>query len=171
MIYLTLFFAILIPILTLFVKGKWKGTNWAERSILIITVLAAGAGAYVSYMKWQKDELIEKVESRFGQIDDLNGATFPKIAFGADNNAAVDWDVLVKGWNDLLGFPAPFRLYVKEGKLFIDIVVRDKNGKAIAVINGNEWEVYDSEFEYNDDETGFEMVVKGDRESIFSRVS
>ena len=41
------------------------------------------------------------------------------------------------------------------------------DGKPIAVIDGNEWEVYDSDFEYNNDETGFEMVTKGDRNVYF----
>jgi hypothetical protein len=60
-----------------------------------------------------------------------------------------------------------FRVYVRNAKLFVDAVIRDINGKAIAVIDGNEWTMYNEEYEYNNDETGFEIVTKGDRKVFF----
>ena len=126
MLFLTLALAILIPVLAVFTKGKWKDTNWAGRVGLITAILLTLVAAYSTYKKWRKDELIEKVESRFGIIDDLDGATFPKIAIGPNNDAAIDWIAFVKSSHELLGYTAPFRLYIKEDKLFIDIVVRDR---------------------------------------------
>ncbi len=58
-------------------------------------------------------------------------------------------------------------IYVKDSRLYVDIVIWDKNLNELAIINVNEWTVYDNDLEYNNDETGFELVTKGDRKVYF----
>ncbi len=161
--------AILSGIIALFVKNKWKTSDLATRCLMIIGVITPIVIGINTCRQNLKDKRIAEVESRFGRIDDLDGATIPKLTIGPDDNAAFEWFAMSEM---SIGTPGNvfklFRLYVQDGKLFVDIVIRDKNGDPIAVINKNEWYNYKpNDYEYNNDDTGFELVTKGDRKVYF----
>ena len=49
----------------------------------------------------------------------------------------------------------------------VTVVIRNFNGTAIAVIDDNTWTVFDDDYEYNNDDSTFELVTKGDRDVFF----
>jgi hypothetical protein len=61
-----------------------------------------------------------------------------------------------------------FRIYVKNHKLSVFIPLKDRNGKPIATIDGNTWTIFnDEDYEFNNDDSAFEVVSKGEREVFF----
>lgn len=72
--------------------------------------------------------------------------------------------------NGLLNFK-PFgtllKLNIENEKLILNVLIRNLNGKVIAVIEDNTWTIFDSEFEYNNNETTFELVTNGERKVFF----
>jgi hypothetical protein len=162
--FLTALLAILAATLGTLAKRKWRDLSWVGRLAMILAIVASGLGAIYKYKQVKKTELIEKINSRFGDFEDLDGATIPEFCMGTTDNS---WPLGPSGvWMTTQTGPL-FRLYVKGGKLFIDIVIWGKDKKPIAAIDGNEWYVYNDDYEYNNDETGFEMVTKGDRRVYF----
>ncbi len=163
---LTVILVILIPVLTIFAKGNWKKTNWAGKTLLIAGIILASLGAFTNYKKVQKEKLLERINSKFGTFEDLSGATIPELCIGrSDNSWPVTNPTGTFAYNN--GQPM-FRIYVRNNKLFIDIILRDKDGHPIAAIDGNEWTLYSNDYEYNNDETSFELVTKGDRKVYFN---
>lgn len=160
----TVSLTILSLIIAFFVKGAWKGVNWAGKIGLILAVLIPLSAARWNYKQVQKEDLIAKINAKFGDIKDLEGAIIPRLCIGA-SSVAIPIDLY--GRFIRTGTGPLFRLYVKNSKLFIDIIIRNEALKPIAVIDGNEWTVYSDDYEYNNDDTGFEIVTKGDRKVYF----
>jgi hypothetical protein len=162
---LTIFLGIIAAVLVFFGKNQWKEANWAGKTGIIVALLIVLSGARWSYLKHQKELLIEKITARFGDFRDLFGATIPKLCAGECSGTG--WPVGPNGLFFVEGSGPLFRIYVKDGKLFVDLVVWGMNGKAIAVIDRNTWTMYSDDYEYNNDDTGFEIVTKGDRKAYF----
>ncbi len=153
-------------ILAFFAKNKWKESNWATKAGLVVAVLAGLTLAYLAYEKVVKDDLIERVNADIGIIEDLTEVTIPLIAIG-DGNIGMPISYfeqqLFYKWQD----NKLLKVYVKNSKLYVSVVIHDHNQKPIAVINHNEWTVFDKNYEYNNDESGFELVTKGERKVYF----
>jgi len=163
--YLTGFLTTAGIVFGFFVKGKWKETNWAGKTIMIVLLFAAFSGAYYNHKQANKNELIEKVTAKIGEFKDLVGATIPKLCSGKGQGIGIP--INQNGMFIRPGAKPLFRIYVIDGKLFVDAVVRDKDKNVIAVIDGNVWTMFRDDYEYNNDETGFEIVTRGDRQVYF----
>jgi len=154
-------FALILGIYSI-VKGiKWKESNWVKRVFIIIGLLAAILVFYNQLTVWNKNKLIAKINATFGDIVDVKNAEIPILRVAAKTD--------FKLTNGVFGFieGAWLKLYIKEKKLFVNVIIRDLNGKAIAVIDENTWTVFDNDFEYNNNDQAFELVSKGDRKVYF----
>ncbi|NJK85398.1 MAG: hypothetical protein HC906_04940, partial [Bacteroidales bacterium] len=52
-----------------------------------------------------------------------------------------------------------FKAWIEENKLFLEIIIRDQDGNIIATVEGQTWKIYNSGYDYNNDESGFEIVT------------
>lgn len=161
-------FICIAAILTAITSSKWKLINTLSKITLIFIIVASVLTAINSYRQTAKDAIIERVNAKFGDIKDLHGATIPKMKIGSGDNAATIILAGRTGTFDFKPFGPLIKLYIKNNKLFVNTIIRDLDGKVIAVIEDNTWTLYENDFEYNDDNsTTFELVNKGERNVFF----
>ncbi|MDB5206999.1 MAG: hypothetical protein JWR72_2074 [Flavisolibacter sp.] len=143
--------------------SKWKEINTLVKVTLIFVIITAIMVAINAYKQHKRDELIAKIEAKIGEIKDPHGAYVPKLRIG---NSYTYFQ-----FSDIGGFKVDneplLKLYVKDGKLFVYAIIRESANKVIGVINENVWTVFDGDYEYNNDDTGFEMVTQGVRKVYF----
>jgi hypothetical protein len=160
----TIFFGAVASILAYITKAKWKELSTIGKSSLIIGIIAVIFGAILAHTKAKKEALIERIEATYGTIGDTFGATFPDIMIGYRSSAPLEkqfggvFRIFQIEW---------FKAYVKNDKLFVNIVIRDSMGEPIIAILENEWTKYQNTYEFNNDETALELVKKGDRSVFF----
>lgn len=160
---------VLICALYAIVNGlKWKKINRVKKLFVFISFLTAFVISINQFKEWQKENLIDRVSATFGDIKDLKGATIPIIKLGPYGTKAAS---IILNNGGVLGFKDPYdnlmKVYIKENRLNVNVVLRDLKGKVIAVIDKNEWTIFGNEYEYNNDDTGFELVTNGDRKVMF----
>jgi hypothetical protein len=94
---------------------------------------------------------------------------YPILKIGDDSSAVFlpdkDGYIYFEVWN----LKSYFRIYTKNNSLHLTTVIRNLEGKAIASVVDNEWEKIKlaEGFDFNNDNSGFEIIEKGDRNVIF----
>jgi hypothetical protein len=114
-------------------------------------------------LREKKEALIERINAKFGDLKDIDGAKAPKIGVGNIDDAKIIYNSISNTCIFRLETEPLVKLYVINNKLVVNIIVRSLDGKEIAVIEDNTWTIYNNDFEYNNDETAFELVTKGER--------
>ncbi|MGD0710433.1 MAG: hypothetical protein ABR968_04570 [Bacteroidales bacterium] len=161
---LEIFFVLVAAIGTIIITFKWKKLNWIKRGFIIVAIIAAIIVAWNQFQENRERELIKKIEATFGDISDLDGATIPKIQIG-DGDSTAKFIIPDGVWR--FHSSEPIKVYVKNNKLFVSTIIRDRKGDIVAALYENEWEMVKKEYDYNNDETAFEVVTKGDRKVYF----
>lgn len=159
----TLFIAILTP----FGKRNWAESDLTGKSIYIITVIGLLATDVFQIKDYRKNVLLEKVAAKIGSFAGYSETGYLKLSFGPNDLCAMSWAEAET--KEVFG-PFMYRMiniYRKNNKLCVYAIVRDKTGNPIAVINENEWTLLSDDYEYNNDEHGFELVTKGERKVYF----
>ena len=146
---------------------KWKEIGLLGKVTLIVVIIAALLIAINEYRKNSEEKRVEKINSKYGEIVDEDGATIPVIMIG--NTGSDSGAELILGGTGTFNFD-PYgpllKVYVKKNKLYVNTIIRDDK-KVIAVIEDNIWTLYDNSYEYNNDNTAFELVTKGERKVFF----
>jgi hypothetical protein len=145
---------------------KWSKINTTKRLIVVLSIICICVVAYNAVQKIMQDRLIENIYKTIGEIKYNKNVRFPALSIGGAEGGLFNP-------NGPLEFKTQdgktfFCVYTIENKLFVNAIIRDLSGKIIAVIYNNEWKIYDkNNFEYNNDETGFEVVSNGERVVYF----
>jgi hypothetical protein len=161
-----IFLSVIATILALIVKTKWKETKTLGKISFLVTAIGLGIGGYLEYKSLRKSELLEKINSSFGEISDRQDVTIPLMALGFSKNNAMVGGESLRG-SIVLGHFTVIQVYIKNHKLNVTTIIRDKSGEPILAILDNEWTIYKNDFEYNYDENSIEIVSKGERIVFF----
>ncbi len=151
-------------IFAIFKGVKWSQSSKSKQLFIIFGIVGAIVLFWNQYNAWSQKNLIEKVNATFGDINDINNAQIPILEFGSSHSGVTllnKYGVFNAGFGDLL------KLYVANNKLYVNTIIRDMDGKPIAVINENTWKLYNSNYEYNNNNEAFELVTKGERKVYF----
>jgi hypothetical protein len=164
--YFEIILACALAIYTVLEGKKWKTIGGKKRFVILVGIIFSITVAYNAFVEIQKSNLLEKVNARIGDIQDIqNDETvfFPKLQIGNNGTA------FILGKNVLQFNPVknPLLLYVKNNRLIFTAIIYDEKGNAIAVIDNNIWKLYDNKFEYNNDDNSLELVRYGDRKVFF----
>ncbi|MEJ7736622.1 MAG: hypothetical protein WKF97_04275 [Chitinophagaceae bacterium] len=151
-------------VLTAFVTYKWKELLILGKVTLIIIIVSSSISALTNYIQHRKDRLLEKVNAEFGDLNDPSDAIYPPSFRIGDSGAEFR---LIGGVLNFQPFGPLVKLYIKDDHLCVFVIIRDKSGKPIAVIDENIWTLYNSEYEFNYDNTAFELVTPGERKVYF----
>jgi hypothetical protein len=168
--------SLILAIYTIIKASNWSELNPLDKGFFVLAIIIALVVAYNSIkqiqdenkkkkkekLKEEKELLIEKINSSFGDLNDTENAKKLSVAIGKSGMRFVpnNETFTFKGFQ---GKEDLFKAFIKNDKLFVNIVVRDVNGEVIAAIFENTWTIFDNNYEYNNDETAFELVSKGDR--------
>jgi hypothetical protein len=111
----------------------------------------------------RKENLIERINTKFGEIN-TEGAKEQFMKLGYKENSIII--NLVDAVFSVGELPI-IKLEISNARLMINVVIRDFDGTPIVVIEDSVWTVYDNDYEYNNDDTAFELVTKGGRNVFF----
>jgi hypothetical protein len=139
---------------------KWGALSTWRKALTLIGVFAVLLTGYYTIKDFRK-------EAREGQIN----ATFGEIK--AKKTVKTD-DVLLRirgSGANLAGTPTfnfpdsqeTVQVLKYEGRLYLKANVRDGDGELIATVNGTYWKMYNDQYDYNYDDTAFEVVTPDKR--------
>jgi hypothetical protein len=149
---------------TLLMTLKWKSINWTKRIIAIVVIASVIVTAVNKIKANNKQELLDKINAKLGDITSDKGATIPKLQIGESGV------IFVLGESGVFDYPPVgkiFRVYEKNNKLFFSGVIRDRNGHTIAAILENSWKMYSGDYEYNNNDNAFEIVTNDEKKVYF----
>ncbi|AWX44218.1 hypothetical protein HME9304_01218 [Flagellimonas maritima] len=161
---LEIIFSLIAAILTAFVSYKWKNIDILGKITLIAVIIATIFIAINSFRQTKKEALIERVNAKFG---DIKTSSSPRMQIKLGDKEWAAGFVTVSGVFRIGNYGPWFKLGYENNTLLINFIIRDLNGKVIAVIEDNVWTIFDNNYEYNNDDTTFEMVTKGERKVFF----
>jgi hypothetical protein len=138
-------------------------------------IAVGGIAAILIGVKYKMDEnktitlateVNESLALKIGDINDRSPANIGSYMIGSNGPQFTNFDEYGRfGFEPFVNL---FRVYVKNHKLSAFVAIKDKNGKPIATIDGNSWTIFNNEeYEFNSDDSAFEVVTKGDREVFF----
>jgi hypothetical protein len=159
---------LIVAIYSIITANKWKDLNIFKRSFIIISILAAIIFAYNAYFSWNNEWTKEKIGTKYGEVQNQGKATTPILQIGDNGTTFLDFSDRL--FNSVFKEFAPkLKIYVKNNKLYLTTIIRDPSGKVIAAIIDNEWEKNEnvSDYDYNNDDNGFEVITVGDRNVCF----
>lgn len=144
---------------------KWQTLGAGGKSALVVQlVLYLAIFIFTAVLYW--NDLDEKTRlSRVGRFHiDTEGRFVkkPVLAFG-DLGGTLTGDstvTFVTKWNDI------FSLRAVNGKYNVILYLREKDGDAVASINGTLFKIYHDGYDFNYDSKGFEIVT-GDLKVVF----
>jgi hypothetical protein len=139
--------------------SKWKEISPTRKFFAILAILCGFVIAWNAICDIRKQKVLEKINSSFGELIDSKKATVPIFDIG--NNTLISWKR-----NGVYSFPGcenVFKAFVKDDRLYLNMIIRNEKGEVIAAIYENIWTMFDKDYEYNDDEKAFEIVTKGER--------
>lgn len=144
--------------------SKWKKKNWKVRAFTLLSIITAFIVSWNAVQDFNKQQLLERINSSFGELVNTKESTIPLVKIG-DTKAGF----IIKG-TGVFNFPPYsnlFKVFVKNNRLYLNMIVRDRESNIVAAIHENTWTMFDNSYEYNDDENAFEIVTKGDRKVYF----
>lgn len=139
-------------------------------SVILIGGIIAAVGTSIvvfgTYLKNKQEEeskeLKEKIEARQGEIKDVAKISYPIVEIG---NSGAKYECPEGIFITMTG--NSFKFYVKNNVLFVSTLLRDKDGKIIASVHDNIWEVIEDGYDYNNDNSAIEIITAGDRRILF----
>ena len=110
-----------------------------------------------------KENLIQRIEAKSGEIVDPENSSIPVFEIG---NSGAKF-IMPGGVFSYPPLPNLFKVYVKNKTLYFSSVIRDARREPVAVIDNNVWTRFKDNFEYNNNDTSFEIVTAGERSVFF----
>ncbi|MBO9203242.1 MULTISPECIES: hypothetical protein [Niastella] len=161
-IVLTFFGAVLLALLTY----KWTDSRKLKITVLIFAIVVASLVAYNSISQITKEGIEEKIKDKIGELNEDRNVQSPEFRIGHSGLTFQMYKGI--GISTSLEDENPyFKVYVKEEKLHVWFILYDNRKNLVGAINDNVWEMFNDNYEYNNDERGFEIVKKGEREVFF----
>jgi hypothetical protein len=130
-------------------------------TIFIVAIIVGLINSYNQIADYKKNELIENINASTGKIGNIEGAKSPIVKFGGTYLTLTNYIFQIPWYGEKM------QLYEIDNKLYVSVIIRDKDGEPIAVIDKKTWTLYKKDYEYNNDDKGFELVTKGDRKVYF----
>lgn len=139
-------------------------------TIILIGGIIAAIGAIIialgTYLKTKQEsdakELKEKIELKYGEIEDTSKISYPILEIGNSGSRFVCPNGVF-----LTVIGSSFKFYVRNNKLFVTTLLRDTKGNIIASVNDNVWEIIKDGYDYNYDDFAIEIITLGDRKILF----
>ncbi|RDC62074.1 hypothetical protein [Adhaeribacter pallidiroseus] len=138
----------LSAILTIIATTNWEKLGYIGQLAIIFGIIGTIITAYYSYKQVEKENLLEKINSKIGDIVDLKGkATIPLLMVG-DSGTIFS---IANGipFSDING--PLIKITIKDNKLYVDSIIRSNKGDVIAALHNNTWSLYSSDYEYNNE--------------------
>lgn len=157
-----LFFCIIVfagAVYNILKNDAWNKANKTGKFFLVILLLGSTSSGIYFFISWNKNRYIEEVKAKIFEIntsDDVRRGTMSFFVKGLE----IEEVLFADGKNDLLAFA------VIDGEPTFYFIMYDYKGYPIAVAEEDEVTLYSDDYEYNNSDTGFELVTKGKRKVI-----
>ena len=164
--YIEIVLAAIISIYAVIEGLKWKKLKWHKKTIVLLSICLAFIIAWNSINEIKKQNIINRTNASFGELVDPTTVMLPTLKIGNEKDFITIF-LDKTGVFNFGGFQNIFKAYIKDNRLFLNMIIRNSKGQVIAVINDNIWKIFDHNYEYNDDKNAFEIVTQGERKVYF----
>lgn len=165
--YIFIALSAIVTVNTVLTAKKWKAISKFQKFIIVLGILTIIIGSYVAIKENIDSGQIKNVESKVGKIEtDTKCLDSLYVSFNVGN------DSFLTSSNGQFQIPSDpslgsfFTSWIKNNELFLNIVIRNEKGEIIATIEGQTWKIYKDDYDYNNDEKGFEIVTP-DKKVVF----
>lgn len=152
----SLFLCSLVAVIAVVRGNRWKGAKTQDKIIFIILVSAPIVNLASHVEQYTKDKKLKRVVAKIGTITGSKDYIIPTIGMFGKGLTFTNSKFLNVGEHLL-------SCNIVGDKINVNMALYDKDGSPIAVIEDNEWTLYSDDFEYQNNETAFELVTKGAR--------
>lgn len=162
----TLILGLIVTINAIWTTIKWKKSSLIKKIFALLSVVVVLITAYYAWTDFKENEKVKKIESKVGELKALNNYKDLRITFAFGTN------VFYESLKGDLQFPGNtkkgkyLKAWINDDKLFLSVVIRNQIDEIIATIEGQTWKVYNIEYDYNNDDKGFEIVTP-DKKVVF----
>lgn len=121
--------ALIIAVVAIFNGVKWKEISNGKRAVILVAVIGSIFMFINQNKAYKKAKIIDRINATFGDIKDIKNATLPLVVIGNSNvkfAPAQGSNGVVRLLNGI-----EFKVYIKNDKLFINIVIRNSKGEVI----------------------------------------
>jgi len=151
------------------VATKWKEISKIKKSFSVLTIIGALLLGYNTISEHLKKKLLERIAAEFVVIEnDKQGSGTKFSVLGSGTTIITKNGVFVYEGSESL-----FKVDVVNGEMLLTAVIWDPSVKPdeaprpLLAIFKNECTRYSKDFEFNNDDNGYEIVTKGDRHPYF----
>lgn len=156
----------LLAIYGIITAAKWSELSNVGKGSVIFAVVIAILIAYNAFKAESDADIQRRVEAKVGEIQDNSLTHVQRIEIG-DSGTFFTLGGNGTFFTSALRTKPMLQVNNNKGKIEVYAVVRDFNGKVVAVIDKNHWKVFSEEYEYNNDKNTFELVTAGERQLFF----
>ena len=149
---------------------KWSKLNWKEKLLLIGGIVFAVFVAYNGINEYSENNFLKKINASYGDLDDVENAITPAIGIGMGDDAPKLQTNQAGTFNlqlNNVNLKNLLKVYIKNNRLYVNMIVYDSNGLPALGIFENAWKVYKNDYEYNYDNHAIELVTNGTHEVLF----
>lgn len=156
---------LITTVLGIVLAKKWKDLGLLGKIGVIAGIITACVLGYNNYAINENADKANRINAQFVDISSVKGAQVPTLELGQNTKPTTVY--LNGGVFRMEPFGDMIQAYIVDKKLFVNVYLFDLYGKPVATIQGNTCTPYSSEYEYQSDETAFEVVTKGYRNVFF----
>ena len=142
--------------------AKWRQLNLSKRLFTVIGIFGALIITYFTIYDFNEQTQEGRIKSTFGEIKSKKESKMDDLSLRVRGTGVI--------FNPKNGIPFMFektndffQVIRYENRLYLKANVRDGSGKLIANIDGSFWKIYNDLYDYNYDETAFEVVTPDKR--------
>jgi len=136
---------------------KWKSKKWSGKFFLIYKLITVVFLGYYSVIDWVISREEKNIDATHFPIKYKNeGKIYPRIGLGSKNASFINKEEvgLYENGHTLA------KVWVEDEKLKLDVNIIESNGSEyIASIKGRTCHMYKSNYQYNNDDYGFEITT------------
>ena len=152
-------------IIVLIAKEDWKSANGRKRAGIIAAIVLIALAYLKDYYNNEKEENLKNINATVFSIksEQKVKVAFPIIDIGRSTGgfALADGVFALDSTGHLMS------IFIVNGKLQVFAKIRNRKGEVIANVESNECTLFSDDYEYNNDDNGFELVTKGERDVYF----
>jgi hypothetical protein len=109
--------------------------------------------AYLSYLAFAENKRDKEIKSNIGHIEARANFSYPTLHIGGDfRHNLID----LQFEHELT---TSIKAHIENGRLIVDANIRDSHGNGLAYLSDGIWYMGKSDIQYNNDNTGYEMIT------------
>lgn len=161
--YSSLVAATFISIISLSLAQMSKPAVSTKRLLLALIVIFTIVMGWASCKAIRKQQLEDEINAKLGTLSGKSESEDIVFEIGYSGATFIAPNGIL-AFNDI---DTVCTAFIKNSRVYINAKIRNIEGRVVASVTKNVWQIFEPGYEYNNDGQGFELVIKGERNPIF----